>query len=268
MSRHPPEMPPLWACAYGDDRYGLFADLRVDLVKQRFRWISPGRFLMGSPETEPGRLEREGPQHEVILTRGFWLANTACSQAFWLAVVRGENPSHFTGSVENPVEQVSWEEVMQRFVRVLQRCLETGVVVDLPTEAEWEYACRAGTRTPFHFGETLPTNRANFDRHFDYRHLRGTLQSNALEPNIWGLHQMHGNVWEWCRDGLRQYQERSSSDPLGPQEAGGLRALRGGAWIDDARSLRAAYRNRAPAGYRGRGIGFRFVLRSGRSSRR
>ena len=273
MSRHPPELPPAWACGYGDDQYGLFADLRVDLVKQRFRWIPPGRFWMGSPESEGGRYDHEGPQHEVTLGAGFWLADAACSQAFWLAVVGGVNPARFSDDLECPVEQVSWEVVMQRFVPTLQARLEQEAMVDLPSEAEWEYACRAGTPTPFHFlGESLSAAQANFDGNYpyggaargEYRRrtvpVKSSVPVKSFEPNAWGLTQMHGNVREWCRDGRRTYAEAAVEDPEGPLETG-LRALRGGSWIDDARDLRAAYRCFPHAGYRYQDTGFRCVLR-------
>src|SRR5262249_27829020 len=133
---------PSWATDYGVDAYGLYAGFSVQGVSQRRRWIAPGELLMGSPESEPERLEDE-TQHLVILSRGFWLAETTCTQALWQAVM-GNNPSQFQGP-ELPVEQVRWEDV-QRFLSRLNAVLPDGGW-RLPTEAQWEYACRAGTTT-------------------------------------------------------------------------------------------------------------------------
>ena len=251
----------------GVDRHGCFASLIVDGVEQRFRWIPPGRFWMGSPETEHSRFADEGPQHEVTLSEGFWLADTACSQAFWLAVVGGENPSSFGHDQERPVERVSWHDVMQRFVPALREALAPGMTADLPTEAEWEYACRAGTDTPFHHGETLSADQANFNTasadavSAGGRFSGATVPVRSFEPNDWGLHQMHGNVWEWCRDGQRDYGSAAVTDPEGAPEANG-RVLRGGSWYNHAGYARSAVRLADQPGYRFHDGGFRLVLRS------
>lgn len=140
--------PPVWASAWGQDQYGPWCAFQVEEVEQRMRWIPPGRFRMGSPADEGGRFDREGPQHDVELTQGFWFFETPCTQALWTAVM-GDNPSHFKGT-RRPVEQMSWEDC-QAFIHTFnQRFPE--LPLTLPTEAQWEYACRAGTEgARYHF---------------------------------------------------------------------------------------------------------------------
>ena len=157
---------PAWASTMGRDNFGLYADLTVNAVTQRFRWINPGAFLMGSPETEAERDDDE-TQHQVTLTHGYWLADTPCSQAFWMAVM-GENPSEFNQNTNNPVEQVSWHEV-QDFILKLNAQFPD-LAARLPTEAEWEYACRAGTITPFSFGENITPEQVNYWGNDSYNH--------------------------------------------------------------------------------------------------
>ena len=142
--RWPPAFPPAGASAWGDDPYGLWIEVVIGGPVQRFRWIEPGEFLMGSPEGEAEREEWEGPQHVVRLTKGYWLAETACSQALWEAVM-GANPSHFKDDPQNPVEQVSWDDV-QTFLGRLNGMVPS-LDAGLPSEAQWERACRAGTST-------------------------------------------------------------------------------------------------------------------------
>jgi len=266
--RAPPagHWPPAWAVAWGDDRFGLWADLEVGDVVQRFRWIEPGSFLMGSPKTEPQRYDDEGPQHRVTLTQGFWLADTACTQALWLAVVGGKNPSNFKGDDELPVEQVSWGDVMGAFMPKLQKFLPEGVEATLPSEAQWEYACRAGTQTPFSFGEQINPKQVNYNGTEPYNnspkgeYRKKTVPVKALPANAWGLFQMHGNVREWCFDGRRTYAEGERVDPLGAV-GDGPRALRGGSWFDDARLARSAYRHENDRDNRWDFNGFRLALR-------
>ncbi|MEZ5939753.1 MAG: formylglycine-generating enzyme family protein, partial [Planctomycetaceae bacterium] len=147
------EGPPSWASGWGEDEdFGPFVEIKVGKVKQRLRWIPHGSFLMGSPGDEPykepGRDDDEGPQHEVTITRGFWLFDTPCTQAFYQAVT-GENPSYFKSS-NRPVEQVSWKDA-QKFLEQLNGVIP-GLNACLPTEAEWEYACRAGTSEALYTG--------------------------------------------------------------------------------------------------------------------
>lgn len=247
--------PPAWASAFGDDEFGIWADLTYRDVTQRLRWIEPGEFWMGSPVTEQDRVDREGPRHRVVLTDGFWLADTACTQAFWLAVVGGKNPSEFSGDAKNPVEQVSWDDITQRFLPVLQSSLGDAVKVELPSEAQWEYACRVGTDTVYSYGDTIDSTLANF-----MGNARRPVPVTRFTANAWGLMQMHGNVWEWCRDGLRDYTDEAVIDPEGPSDS--HRALRGGSWYYGARSVRSASRIAFAPAYRPGSLGFRFSLRS------
>ena len=270
--RRPPAFPPAWADAWGDDRFGLWAEISVGEVVQRMRWVEPGEFWMGSPDDEAERSSNEGPRHRVRLV-GFWLADSACTQALWQAVM-GSNPSHFTGDASLPVEQVSWDDV-QGFLQRLQAGLPEGSEPVLPTEAQWEYACRAGTETPFSFGTTLTTAQANYDGNYPYGkapkgpYRERTVPVKSLPANAWGLYEMHGNVWEWCADDWRDYagtalRDAVLQDPWGPvpQEQGAPRAVRGGSWLLRAGFLRSALRSRDPRGDRYYTLGFRVALRS------
>ncbi len=248
----PPDPEPDWASDWGDDRYGRWLEFLVDdsaggaPVVQRLRWIAPGSFTMGSPATEAGRDDDETP-HRVTLSRGFWLADTACTQALWRAVM-GENPSTFEGA-DRPVEQVSWADVQQFIARLNERL--PGLAACLPTEAQWEYACRAGTRTPFSTGETITRAQANYDG-------KETVAVEALPCNDWGLYQMHGNVWEWCSDWYDYYPARAVTDPPGP-DSGEERVLRGGSWNYNPAEVRSASRAGRAPGYRDNSIGFRLA---------
>ena len=292
-SRYPARFPPPFADAWGDDPFGLWAEFVVtspdgtDSVSQRMRWIEPGSFQMGSPDGEPGRFDDEGPRHWVTLNSGYWLADTPCTQALWQAVT-GANPSRFT-SPDRPVEQVSWDKV-QEFLRKLESVLP-GVKADLPTEAEWEYACRAGTETALYSGpvEILGENNApaldpiawyggnsgaGFDGPDGYDSTdwpekqypdspSGTHPVGRKQPNAWGLHDMLGNVWEWCGDGFRDYKAEPVEDPVGAvTEERPLRAVRGGSWIDGAGGVRSAYRFGLGPGSADGDLGFRLCLRS------
>ncbi|WP_442776947.1 formylglycine-generating enzyme family protein [Sphaerotilus montanus] len=227
-----------WASATGEDDYGLWAEFTVQgrrsLVKQRLRWIPPGEFLMGSPETEDCRHDNER-QHPVLLTQGYWLADTACTQELWEAVM-GENPSRFKEDPQNPVERVSWDDVTQNFLPRLNK-LVPGLNLTLPTEAQWEYACRADTQTRYSFGDEIHRKQVNFGGK--------TVPVKELPANRWGLHQMLGNVWEWCIDELAAYSEGTSIDPVVHQdkkEKDRQRVLRGGSWFDNGAVWRSANR--------------------------
>ena len=275
--------PPAWASAWGQDEYGVWTAFTVAGVTQRLRWIAPGRFLMGSPETEEGRFDREGPLHEVVLSHGFWLFDTPCTQALWLAVMGGENPSYFQ-SLQRPVEQVSWHDT-QQFINALNKQIP-GLLLRLPTEAQWEYACRAGTSTATYAGDLTILGERNApmlheiawyggNSGKDYELDKGWVSSawdgtqfknsksgsrevGLKRANAWGLYDMLGNVWEWCRDGRRNYREETERDPIGPD--GGSRVIRGGAWFNDARYVRAAYRGADSPGVRRYYLGFRCAL--------
>jgi formylglycine-generating enzyme required for sulfatase activity len=216
-------------------------------VKMIFCWCPPGEFLMGSPETEL-RFPDENQVH-VIITRGFWMAKTQVTQAQWQAVM-GNNPSEFRGH-NLPVDSVSWNDA-QLFLNKLNLivCKTDGRQMVLPTEAQWEYACRAGEKDPFSGGE-IDEVAWYCDNSGGKSHPVGTKKFNA-----WGLHDMHGNVSEWCSD--RYAQTRlGGSDPVGPSE-GSCRVVRGGGWCSDAFGCRAAYRgNYGGQGYKHYGWGFR-----------
>jgi formylglycine-generating enzyme required for sulfatase activity len=256
----PEPFPPTWATDWGEDRYGLYAGFTVGNAHQRCRWIPPGRFMMGSPLDEPKR-DNDEAQHLVTLNRGYWLADTACTQALWQTVT-GNNPAQFKDDPQNPVEQVSWDDI-QLFLQQLNTEVPA-LAAGLPTEAQWEYACRAGTSTPFSFGHTITTHPANYDGNYPYKNgqqgeYRGqTIPVKALAANPWGLYQMHGNVWEWCADWYAEYTMAQSVDPTGP-ETGNQRVVRGGSWISSARRLRSAYRSRGRPGSRNDVRGFRFA---------
>ena len=262
------DFPPRWADAFGDDEFGLWADFVLKGERQRLRWIEPGSFVMGSPAEERQRIDnkdirewadrRESPAHPVTISRGFWLADTPCTQALWLAVLGGKNPSHFAAgddAPQRPVEQVSWDDA-QRFLQALAQTLPHSQPA-LPSEAEWEYACRADTKTAYWWGEAMNLDLANVEGQSG-----GTNPVKHYRPNPWGLHDMHGNVWEWCADtALRSYQGRPEADPQGIAD-GDVRVLRGGAWHSHAAYARAAFRLHALRGYAWRSTGFRLALRS------
>lgn len=264
------DFPPSWALAFGDDRFGLWAEFALGGVRQRMRWIAPGRFWMGSPEDEPKRHSDEGPRHEVAISQGFWLADTTCTQALWLALMGGPNPSEFATDPENPVEQVSWDDVQAFLARLVELLAAPAA---LPTEAEWEYACRAGKQEPFFWGGTVTTAQVNFNGNYPYNggakgeSRERTVPVKALPANAWGLYQMHGNVWEWCADGIRDYAAARALevDPQGPLD-GAQFAVRGGSWIYDAWRARSACRFAYARAYRFDFLGFRFALRSRNTS--
>jgi formylglycine-generating enzyme required for sulfatase activity len=161
----------------------------------------------------------------------------------------GSNPSKFQ-SPDRPVEQVSWDEVRTFLDKInLQR---KGLDLILPTEAQWEYACRAGTKTPFSFEDGITPDQVNCDGNG-----KGTVPVKSLPPNPWGLYEMHGNVWEWCQDGQRDYRAEAETDPIGPSDPGAFRVMRGGSWFSTARYARSACRRANHPEYRYGTIGFR-----------
>jgi len=209
--------------------------------------IPGGTFLMGSPEDELDRGNSEGPQH-VVTVPTFFLAKFPVTQAQYVAVM-GENPARFRDNGDNrPVEQVFWDDAVA-FCQKLSE--QTGRTYRLPSEAEWEYACRAGTTTPFHFGETITTDLANYNGKLtygdrpkgEYRE-ETTAVGSLANANAFGLYDMHGNVWEWCQDVWHSSYEGAPTDGSAWLEGGnqGLRVLRGGSWIDLPRDCRSANR--------------------------
>ncbi|NJA04407.1 formylglycine-generating enzyme family protein [Methylococcaceae bacterium WWC4] len=269
-ARFPDPFPPPFASAWGDDPFGVWAAMTLDgddagIVTQMFRWIEPGTFLMGSSDDEPERAANEGPQHWVTLSQGYWLADTACTQALWRAVM-GNNPSRFKNDPNNPVEQISWLDV-QQFLEKLQVLLP-GCRADLPSEAEWEYACRAGTVTPFSFGANITPAQVNYYGNYPYvagepgEYRQRTVPVKSLPANPWGLHEMHGNVWEWCKDGQRQYGAAAQTDPLEASGQDQPRVFRGGSWNSGAGWARSALRYAYTPGNALNSLGFRLCLRS------
>ncbi len=237
----------------------------IDLggVEMKFAWCPPGTFLMGSPSSEEQRGGYDGAdetQHRVTLSRGYWLGIHPVTQPQWQAVM-GSNPSKFKGDTL-PVETVSWDDC-QEFVKKLGQ--KTGKRFRLPTEAEWEYACRAGTATPFHFGETISTDQANYNGNYTYGkgkkgvYREKTTPVGSFPANAWGLYDMHGNVWEWCRD---WYGARPSDDIKDQQgeNSGTARVLRGGSWYHPPRLCRSAFRLGRVPGIRGDIYGCRVLL--------
>ncbi|MCA9063789.1 MAG: formylglycine-generating enzyme family protein [Planctomycetaceae bacterium] len=203
---------------------------------------------MGSPADENGRWEDEGPQHEVTISRGFWLGETPVTQRQW-EVVAGQNPSRFRDgdeSLECPVEQVSWNSCTAYCDQLRQ--LVVGLDVRLPTEAEWEYACRGGTTGGYHVEGSVCRDPEGLDPvlkelgWFDANSGSRTHAVKQKRANAWGLYDLHGNVWEWCRDGQRHYNTDSEVDPVGSEEANAGRVVRGGSWYGLARNCRAACR--------------------------
>ena len=224
-------------------------------VKAVFRYCPPGTFLMGSPEDEAGRNFNE-TQHEGTLTRGFWLLETPVTQALWMAVT-GMNPSRFRGADARPVESVSWNDC-NKFIRKLNdaKVAPDGMKFDFPTEAEWEYACRAGTTTRYNSGDELTEDDANFAKTFD-----GTTPVRSFAPNAWGFYDMHGNVGEWCSDWYGVYPKESTRDPQGAK-SGSNRVVRGGCWGVSAKYCRSAFRFDYDPSLRSSLFGFRLALRS------
>jgi formylglycine-generating enzyme required for sulfatase activity len=233
-------------------------------------WVAPGTFRRGSPAGEADRGKDEDPETEVTLSQGFWVGKYEVRQREW-AEVMGSNPSHFKGDLELPVETVTWEEAMEYCRKLTERERGAGRLPEryeyrLPTEAQWEYACRAGTRSATGYGESLSSSQANFNGEHPYNggakgpYLGKTAKVGSYAPNGWGLYDMHGNVWEWCLD---WYGDRlpggSVIDPRGPS-SGSYRVKRGGGWDDFGRICRSAYRSRFVPGRRIYDLGFRLAL--------
>jgi len=250
-------------------------------------WIPCGTFVMGSPASEAERGDDE-TQHTVTLSTGFYMGKYLVTQADYLAVM-GNNPSWFTTQdlngnpipvdLSRPVENVSWDDATAYCAQLTAQeqaagRLSAGWVYRLPTESEWEYACRAGTTTAFYCGSALRSGMANFYGHEEYDasvgdiynpsgiYLVCTTPVGSYQPNAWGLYDMAGNVWEWCRDWYGTYPIGSVTDPAGPT-SGSLRVIRGGNWNNGANGCRSARRiNDNPAGRNSR-VGFRVVLAPG-----
>lgn len=230
----------------------------------KFVYIHSGSFMMGSSlsplliENKYGGKAKwysdECPQHEVTLTKSFYMQTTEVTQKQWMAVL-GNNPSKFINCGENcPVEKVSWDDVQEFIKRLNQK--EGTDKYRLPTEAEWEYACRGGSTTAFCFGNDismLPEHTWYSANSRDWSH-----QAGQKKPNAWGLCDMHGNVWEWCQDWYSIYPSESVTDPKGPS-SGSHRVSKGGSWRSAARFCRSAHRYGVDPGYRRPTRGFRLA---------
>ena len=282
-----------WADAMGRDRFGLWAEFVIEgkegPVRQRMRWIPPGRFLMGSPEDEPGRFRDEGPQHPVTISQGFWMFATPVTQALWLAVME-ENPSRFR-TADRPVEKVSWDDC-QKFLEKINDQLP-GLNLSLPSESRWEYACRAGSTTALYTGSIEIIGQRNapaldpiawyggnsgrdfeLDNGYDttdwkekqYEDNRaGTHPVAKKQANDWGLYDVLGNVWEWTADSWHEnYQDAPADGEIWEdkklEKSDKLRrVVRGGSWRSWARDCRSAVRFRLEPGGRIDYLGFRCV---------
>jgi formylglycine-generating enzyme required for sulfatase activity len=231
--------------------------------------IPAGSFLMGSSREESGHSFNEALQHRVSL-EGFWMGQTPITQAQWRQVM-GANPSRFQGNRadghQRPVERVSWQDAMAFCQRLSDL---TGRSYALPSEAQWEYACRAGRTTPFHCGDTVISQLANFDATQSYGEApkggkRFETSAVGLFPaNGWGLHDLHGNVWEWCLDEWHDSYEGAPDDgrawlDRNAETGPSTRLLRGGSWDYDPGYCRSAYRNLYQAGDAFGIVGFRVV---------
>jgi len=232
------------------------ADLSMEML-----WVEPGTFEMGSPSSEKNH-QRNETRHTVTLTRGFYLGKHEVTQTQWKKVM-GTNPSEYKGG-DRPVEAVSWTaatsfcDKLTALEREAGR-LPAGMAYQLPTEAQWEYACRAGTKTAFSFGDSLTSDQAN---------IRGgpdeTTNVGKYPANPWGFHDMHGNVWEWCADWYGDYPTGAARDPVGP--ADGFpnhrdRVFRSGSWDARASGARSARRDGFVPASSSIPLGFRLSLR-------
>ena len=205
-------------------------------AKMEMIYVAPGSFTMGSPRSEKGRAKStDETQHRVTLTKGFWLGKYEVTQAQWKSVM-GSNPSGFKGD-NLPVENVSWNDC-QEFIRKVNAEAKSqfGGEARLPTEAEWEYACRAGSA-----GAYAGTGNINTMGWYRGNSGKKTHPAGRMRSNAWGFYDMHGNVWEWCSDWYGSYAGGSVTDPAGPA-SGKYRILRGGCWLADARGCRSATR--------------------------
>ena len=237
-----------------DHKAGERMTITIKDVEYAFRWCPSGQFMMGSPADERNRSDGES-QRQVTLSKGFWMLETEVTQAMWESVMEN-NPSRFKGA-KLPVEQVSWNDC-QEFIKKLNELTvaPAGYKFSLPTEAQWEYACRSGTTTAYHFGDTLTLRQANFFSIFGRDQTRDV---GSYPANAWGLRDMHGNVWEWCLDWYGNDPGGAVTDPAGA-ERGSSRVLRGGSWNLHAQYCRSAFRYRnSPAG-RYNSVGFRLSL--------
>jgi len=237
---------------------GVFSKNAIDI-----EWVDipAGTFMMGSPENEKERSYIEGPQHQVTLS-GFKMSKYEVTfaqyDAFCEATGRSKPSDEGWGRGNRPVINVDWDDAND-FAKWMG--------CRLPTEAEWEYACRAGTSTPFNTGDCLSTAQANYNGNYPYSncikgsYLERTQPVGSYAPNAWGLYDMHGNVWEWCSDWYGSYSSFPQTNPNG-SASGSHRVLRGGGWFNRGRYCRSALRGGYEPSHRAGNIGFRLVVPS------
>ena len=243
---------------------GELKELTIQGVKYAFRWCPAGKFIMGTPTSELWRDDDE-KQHQVTLTKGFWMLEMPVTQEMWESVTGG-NPSNFKDSGKLPAETVSWNDC-QEYINKLNALgmAPAGYRVSLPTEAQWEYACRAGTTTVYHFGNALNGDKANCDGNYPNgtetkgKYLRKTTVAGYYPANAWGLYDMHGNVREWCLDLYGDYPGDSVTDTAGPT-TGSSRVLRGGCWYYSAKLCRSGNRLNDDPTTRSNRYGLRLAL--------
>ena len=239
-----------------EDNSDLSKNFTSPSTDMEFVLITAGKFMMGSPFGEQGRDDSEGSAHEVIIKNPFYMGKYPVTQKQWEKVM-GSNPSKLRGE-DRPVESVSWTDV-QEFIKKLNEKDSTGKY-HLPSESEWEYACRSGTRTRYSFGD----DESKLDDYAWYSENSGseTHPVGQKKPNFWGLYDRHGNVWEWCKDNWHKYYDGAPSDGSAWEVGGSsYRVFRGGSWNFNARSYRSAYRFGFVPGDRIGLLGFR-VLRN------
>ena len=243
---------------------GLPVERKIDLgggVALTLVLVPAGEFLMGSPADEPGRFHNE-TQHRVTLAQPFWIGKCELTQSQWTALGL-KNRSRFRGP-GRPVDYPSWRNC-RAALKALNAKVPGGGFA-LPTEAQWEYACRAGTATPFHFGTTLSTDQAEFNGEQPYaaspigENRKTTQPVASYPPNAWGLHDMHGNLWEWCSSLYKPYPYKPHDGREDPT-AEGDRVRRGGGWLITAQFCRSANRARSAPSYRYPTYGLRVVRR-------
>ena len=242
-------------------------------------WCSPSTFQMGSPESESGRQADES-QHTVTLTLGFWLGKYEVTQAQWKRVMGTDIRQQRDKYVPNkslrgegsryPVHYVSWEEAMEFCSKLSELERRAGRLPDgfaflLPTEAQWEFACRANAKSATTYGDQFSSHLANFDGQYPYNHgssgrdLHRMVQVGKYRPNEWGLYDVHGNVEEWCLDWYGPYGDNNAEDPIGPL-TGEKRVVRGGSWLDPGVKMRCADRSYLDPQMASYSVGFRLCL--------
>jgi formylglycine-generating enzyme required for sulfatase activity len=276
---------PVWATTWGEDEFGVYAVFHLGEVVQRLRWIPSGRFWMGSPEGEARRCDHEGPRHQATIASGFWMMDTPVRQCLWQAVM-DDNPSRFK-SPDRPVESVDGDMIQQFLSRLNGKV--AGLELALPSEAQWEYACRAGSETATYAGDLEILGDCNapvLDRiawyggnsGVGFKLNNGADSSNWHEkqypdtpsgthpvgkklPNAFGLYDMLGNVWEWCADHWHDNYDGAPTNGSAwiEHDAAARRVMRGGSWRDHVGLVRAAYRDNDDPASSDDDLGFRCV---------